>query len=77
MNKENYEAMRESILASMRQFPTCRIANCICNEFIDEWKPECYCMGHFYLLDRAFGKGNWTLADYNASAKAGKPIKKP
>lgn len=67
-----------AIVLSAHRFPNCPIANCDCNhKGQDEWKKGCFCMCHFFQMDRKFGKNNWNLGDVGSSARAGRPRRKP
>ena len=67
------------LIQAAKRYPTCSIANCECNEFADEWRPGCGCMGHFTAMNNAFGDGarDWSLADFSASVPAGEPTRAP
>jgi len=71
MDDETFQKMRESFRESMRRFPNCRIANCICDSNNDEWKKDCHCICHFFLMDKKFGKDKWNLNDFFEMAKKG------
>ena len=46
-----FQAIRESA----RRYPRCRIANCRCNSFGDEWVQECGCLCHLLQLQEQTG----------------------
>ncbi len=75
MDAVEFGKMTDALRASARRYPTCRIANCDCNDYVDEWKPGCGCMGHFKNLDKAFGEDGWALSDFSASVKTGMPTR--
>jgi hypothetical protein len=78
MTNVNIAEMAGALMLSARRYPNCPIANCDCHhKDQDEWVKGCYCLCHFAQMDRKFGKGAWGLGDVDASAKAGKPRRKP
>lgn len=61
----------KALAESARRFPNCRIANCGCDSWNGKWEAGCRCMCHFDAMNKAFGKDDWTLADFSASADRG------
>ena len=71
MNYDDFLKMRGALSLAMEAHPNCRIANCDCDSVHGEWKPECYCMCHFFYMDERFGKDQWTLNKFSRIAKKG------
>lgn len=77
MDDEEYAAITRGLRASIQRYPNCKVASCECDEYAGEWKPGCFCTGHWFALNDAFGdnKGDWSFADASASAREGKPVR--
>ena len=71
MDNEQFAKITQSLMASARAYPNCKIANCECNELDNEWKKGCHCMGHWLQMDSWFGKNKWKLDDCDAYSKTG------
>lgn len=71
MNKANPADMLAGIRAAARRYPTCRIANCDCNDFGGVWEAGCHCFGHFKDMDDIFGKDNWKMEDFDCEGNRG------
>ena len=57
--------MHNALREAQKAYPNCRIANCDCDEYENEWKKDCWCMGHWLQMDRWFGKDKWKHGDDN------------
>lgn len=74
MNKIDFSKMTEALRQQASRYPNCLIANCDCNEKKGEWKKGCNCLGHWLMMDKKFGKDNWTLEMYDAEKEKGWPL---
>ena len=45
----------QSIREAAKRFPHCRIANCECDSYGDEWVTECGCLCHLLQLQKQTG----------------------
>jgi len=59
MENEEFNRMYNMLKQATTRYPTCKIANCECDELNNEWVKGCYCLGHWLQLDKWFGKNNW------------------
>jgi hypothetical protein len=65
--------METAIKKSMKRYPNCRIASCDCDSKHGEWKQGCHCLCHMLQMNERYGKGNWSMDDYERERQRGWP----
>lgn len=73
MDDEEFKAIHRALVADMHRYPGCRVASCDCDSKHGEWQKDCTCLCHFFAMDEMYGKGKWTLTQFNKEAKHPRP----
>lgn len=75
VDEAEYHRIENALMASIKRFPNCTIANCDCDSRHGEWKPGCHCLCHFRQVQAKYGENDeLLLKHFEEMAKEGMSI---